>query len=66
MYIKDYSYAQIWQNVDISMNWVELQSNQAPVVQTMDSAIHRINHYPADKHKQNQLSYPKNSDLSSG
>ena len=22
----------------------------APVVQTMDSAIHRINHYPADKH----------------
>ena len=25
----------------------------APVVQTMDSAIHRINHYPADKHEQN-------------
>ena len=23
---------------------------QAPVVQTMDSAVHRINHYPADKH----------------
>ena len=23
--------------------------NQAPVVQKMDSAIHRINHYPADK-----------------
>ena len=23
---------------------------QAPVVQTMDSAIHRINHYPVDKH----------------
>ena len=22
----------------------------APVVQTMDSAIHRINHYPVDKH----------------
>ena len=22
---------------------------QAPVVQTLDSAIHRINHYPADK-----------------
>ena len=21
---------------------------QAPVVQTLDSAIHRINHYPAD------------------
>ena len=23
---------------------------KAPVVQTMDSAVHRINHYPADKH----------------
>ena len=23
---------------------------QAPVVQTLDSAIHRINHYPADKY----------------
>ena len=22
----------------------------APVVQTLDSAIHRINHYPADKY----------------
>ena len=22
----------------------------APVVQTMDSAVHPINHYPADKH----------------
>ena len=22
----------------------------APVVQTMDSAVHRLNHYPADKH----------------
>ena len=23
---------------------------QVPVVQTLDSAIHRINHYPADKY----------------
>ena len=29
-----------------------------PVVQTMDSAVRRINHYPVDKHLQNQLSYP--------
>ena len=36
----------------------------ALVVQTMGSAIHRINHYPADKHWQNQLSYPVDSDLS--
>ena len=39
---------------------------QAPVVQTMDSAVHRINYYPADKHLQNQLSYPVDSDLSRG
>ena len=26
-------------------NW-----GQAPVDQTLDSAIHRINHYPADKY----------------
>ena len=25
-------------------------ADQAPVVQTMDSAIHRINHYPVDKY----------------
>ena len=25
-------------------------SVQAPVVQTLDSAIHRINHYPVDKY----------------
>ena len=38
----------------------------APVVQTMDSAVHRINYYPADEHSQNQLSYPVDSDLSRG
>ena len=26
------------------------QRDLAPVVQTMDSAVHRINYYPADKH----------------
>ena len=39
---------------------------QAPVVQTLDSAIHRINHYPADKYYANQLRYPLDSDLSGG
>ena len=39
---------------------------QAPVVQTLDSAIHRINHYPADKYYGNQLRYPLDSDLSDG
>ena len=39
---------------------------QAPVVQTLDGAIHRINHYPADKYYGNQLRYPLDSDLSGG
>ena len=29
----------------------------APVVQTLDSAIHRINQYPADKYYGNQYYY---------
>ena len=38
----------------------------APVVQTLDNAIHRINHYPADKYYRNQLRYPLDRDLSGG
>ena len=38
----------------------------APVVQTLDSTIHRINHYPADKYYGNQLRYPLDGDLSGG
>ena len=38
----------------------------APVVQTLDSAIRRINHYPADKYYGNQLRYLLDSDLSAG
>ena len=40
--------------------------DQAPVVQTLDSAIHRINHCPADKYYGNQLRYPLGNDLSCG
>ena len=40
--------------------------DQAPVVQTLDSAIHRINHYSADKYYGNQLRYPLGNDLSCG
>ena len=39
---------------------------QGPVVQKADSAIHRINHYPADKGVQNQLRYPLGNNLSGG
>ena len=41
-------------------------SVQAPVVQTLDSAIPRINHYPADNYQGNQLRYPLDKFLSGG
>ena len=41
---------------------------EAPVVQTLDSAIHRINRYPVDKYYNygNQLRYPLDRVLSIG
>ena len=38
----------------------------APVVQRLDSAIHRINHYPADSVVCFVNTYPLDSDLSAG
>ena len=44
-----------------------LHKDLAPaVVQTLDSAIHRINHYPTDKYWGNQLHYPLDRDLFGG
>ena len=37
-----------------------------PVVQTLDSAIHGINHYPADSVIDFPNTYPLDSDLSGG
>ena len=39
---------------------------QAPVVQTLDSAIHWINHYPLDNSVGFASVYPLDSDLSAG
>ena len=39
---------------------------QAPVVQKMDNAIHRINHYPVDSVVSFANTYPLDSDLSGG
>ena len=39
---------------------------QAPVVQTLDSAIHRINLYPVDNPIAFPKTYPLDSDLSGG
>ena len=38
----------------------------ALVVETLDSTIHRINHYPAGKYYGNQLRHPLDSDLFGG
>ena len=40
--------------------------SQAPVVHTSDSAIHRINHYPADSVIDFRNTYPLDSNLSGG
>ena len=42
----------------MSKNYFSRHIDQAPVVQTLDSAIHRINNYPVDKYFWNQLRYP--------
>ena len=49
-----------------SQRYKPFRNPQAPVVQTLDSAIHRINHYPADKYYGNQLRDPLDRDLSCG
>ena len=40
--------------------------DQAPVVQRLDNAIHRINYYPADSVVCFVNTYPLDSDLSGG
>ena len=60
----------LWQlNLNITcQHFVPLQNfiYQAPVVQTSDSAIHRINLYPADSVIDFRNTYPLDSDLASG
>ena len=43
-----------------------IRDYQAPVVQRLDNAIQRINHYPADSVVRFVNTYPLDSDLSSG
>ena len=44
----------------------EVKQYQAPVVQKVDSAIHRINHYPLDSAIGFPNTYPMEIDLSDG
>ena len=51
------------------IRWIELSNSLknkdlAPVVQKLDSAIHRINHYPVDNAIGFPYTYPLDSDLS--
>ena len=48
------------------MNGYVKIGHQAPVVQTLDSAIHWINHYPLDNSIGFASVYPLDSDLSGG
>ena len=43
-----------------------LSVHQAPVVQKVDSAIHRINHHPVDSAISFRNTYPTGRDLSGG
>ena len=49
------------------LNFQELRIvSLGPVVQTVDNAIHRINHYPLDIAIGFAITYPVDSDLSGG
>ena len=50
----------------VAYDIVRVNVVQTPVVQKMDSTIHRINHYPVGEYEENQLRYPMDRDLSEG
>ena len=49
-----------------SVHCISFNIGLARVAQMLDSTIHQINHYPADKYWGNQLYYPMDRDLSNG
>ena len=67
-YAKRYLYVEkYWRSVRYIVSVTTISTKLlAPVVQTLDSAIRRINHFPADKYYGNQLRYLLDSDLSAG
>ena len=60
------SYVHLFCLVQILFNLVLQGTPQGPVVQTVDNAIHRINHYPLDIAIGFAITYPVDSDLSGG
>ena len=56
-------------NFTLTLDYLNLTLNNpalAPVVQKVDNAIHRINHYPLDSAIGFPNTYPLDSDLSGG
>ena len=62
-----YRYACSW-NIDylIILQIILVNDMQAPVVPTLDSAVHRIKHYAADSVIDFRNTFPLDSDLSGG
>ena len=56
----------LWYKTGLVWSAVAHRRHQAPVVQKVDNAIHRINHYPVDSVVCFVNTYPQDSDLSSG
>ena len=50
----------------IYITYSQMYTHLAPVVQKVDNAIHRINHYPVDSVVCFVNTYPLDSDLSGG
>ena len=68
---KNIHYSRVIKYIIITKNSIvhvedSISIHLAPVVQTSDSAIHRINHYPADSVIDFRNTYPLDSDLSGG
>ena len=49
----------------VTLNLARARGLLRPVVQTLDSFIHRNNQYPVDNYYGNQLHYPLDRDLGS-
>jgi len=66
--ISPYSWLGRFKVINFWLNGMALKSliQQAPVVQTLDSAIHQINLYPVDNAIGFPNTYPLDSDLSAG
>ena len=61
-----FGYRRYRSNLDITLILRKPNMILAPVVQRLDNAIHRINHYPADSVVSFVNTYPLDSDLSGG